>query len=65
MMHGQNHIKFEEYNVMVNSGQLIRTTEYLTLQTRCCINRYLQILISRHSTEMYTIWYHLIRQELS
>ena len=50
---------------MVNSGQLIHTTEYLTLQTRCCINRYLQILISRHSTEMYTIWYHLIRQELS
>jgi hypothetical protein len=29
----------EEYNVMVNSDQLICTTENLTLQARCRINR--------------------------
>jgi len=28
----------QEYNVMVNSEELIGTTEYLTLYTRCCIN---------------------------
>ena len=29
----------DEYNVMVNSEELIGTTEYLTLWTRCRINR--------------------------
>jgi len=29
----------EEYNVMVKGGKLIGTTEYLTLLTRCRINR--------------------------
>jgi len=32
-------IKTEEYSVMVNSDKLIGTTEYLTLLTRCRINR--------------------------
>jgi hypothetical protein len=30
----------EECNVTVNSDELIGTTEYLTLQARCRINRY-------------------------
>jgi hypothetical protein len=30
----------DEYNVMVNSEELIGTTECLTLYTVCCINRY-------------------------
>jgi hypothetical protein len=55
----------EEYNVMINSEQLIGTTEYLTQQMSCRITRCLHTLISRRSTEMYPIWYHLIRQELS
>jgi hypothetical protein len=29
----------EENNIMVNSEELIGTAEYLTLQTRCRINR--------------------------
>jgi hypothetical protein len=29
----------EEYNIMVKSDELISTKEYLTLQTRCRINR--------------------------
>ena len=29
----------EEYNIMVNSDELVGTTEYLTLQARCRINR--------------------------
>ena len=28
----------KEYNVMVNSEELIGTTEYLMLQMRCCLN---------------------------
>jgi len=28
----------EEFNVIINSRELIGTTEYLTLQTRCCIH---------------------------
>jgi len=30
----------ERYNVVVNTEALIGTTEYLTLQVRCRINRY-------------------------
>ena len=29
----------EEFNVTINSGESIGTTEYLMLQTRCRINR--------------------------
>ena len=29
----------EEYNIIVNSDELVGTTEYLTLQARCRINR--------------------------
>jgi hypothetical protein len=29
----------DKYNVMVNDGELIGTTEYLTLQTRCRMSR--------------------------
>jgi hypothetical protein len=28
----------DEYDVLVNSDKSIGTTEYLTLQARCCVN---------------------------
>ena len=30
----------EEYNIMVNSEELIGTAEHVTLYTRCYLNRY-------------------------
>jgi hypothetical protein len=38
-MHGIYVKITEEYNFMVISGELISTIEYVTLQTRCRINR--------------------------
>ena len=36
----------EEYSVTVNSEELIGTTEYLSLYTRCCINRFRYNLVN-------------------
>ena len=47
----------EECNVMVNSGELFGTTEYLMLLTRCRINqcRYNRVyLYMKHEHDFYT-----------
>jgi len=43
----------EEYNVKVNSEELVGITEYLTLYKRCCINRCRYNRVRLHLREVH------------